>query len=192
MAAVSALTSSGYLSVSDYAPGYSRICDITSISDNLKSYVTTVYANQNGNSEYFLQDGKFGKEFLRYAEYTTYGADAGLFIAYRDSDLGHGLVCFGLEFKEDAADRNTNTLWNGKDARLMLYDVNYACRDCSRYVYVNLTDGSWYWNGQSVFEHYNPETCFFKMKHMFDDNIVRYGQYGFTSVAAFFDAIRNP
>ena len=150
MAIVSVLTQRGYLSVSEYAPGYSRLRDIprgSSLPDFTKSYVTTVWANQ-GNDEYWTQTGdngicEFSPEMLKLAEYITYGAGEAVFTIGNGSSVGHAIVCYGMEFKEDAADRYINPLWTGKDARLLLYDVNRTAASYDDFIYVNLSDGSW-------------------------------------------------
>ena len=159
MAIVSALTSSGYLSVSDFAPGFSKISDVQQygyIPSNTKSYVTTVWANSQdvSVSDYSVSTA-FDKEALLYAEYITYGADAAV-MSIRPTGVapgtpGHAVVCFGMEYKNDASDKNSSC-WNGWDARLMIYDVNNlkvygpqqnAAHKTTDYVYVRFSDGRW-------------------------------------------------
>ena len=193
MATISVLTQRGYLSVSDYAPGYNRLRDIPSgsgLPDFTKSYATTVWANQ-GWSEFTTRTGDngmsaFTPEMLKVAEYITYGAgDAVFTIAHEGSSAGHAIVCFGMEFKENAADRYINPLWTGKDARLMLYDVNRtaACQD--DYIYVNLSDGSWSAsNLASAAYGSDPSHCHFGMIHTIGQMIQGY------TVDEFFNAIR--
>lgn len=163
MATVSALTSNGYLSVSDYAPGYSKIKDIYYgsapyyIPSKVKSYVTTVWSNSVQNYNYdYTAAGTIGEEMMLYAEYITYGADTAVLTTTK-----HGMVCFGMEYKKDASDKNAS-YWNGWDARIMVYDVNRSftngkAHSVNDYIYVNHSNGTWttslnpiYGNGQSI------------------------------------------
>ena len=148
LATVSALTANGYLQVSDFAPGYEKISDILYygmyIPSKVKSYVTAVWANSAQSYSYDYAtgiNGTLGDEMLKYAEHITYGADTAVFVTEK-----HAMVCFGVEFKQYAADKN-DPCWNGWDARLMIYDVNnfkYNGKAHNKYdyVYVNLSDGS--------------------------------------------------
>ena len=192
MAAVSALTSSGYLSVSDYAPGYNRLRDITSIPKNTASYVTTVWANQDPLQYDYALDSStynFGKEMLRYAEYITYGADAAV-VDISGSSPAHSMVCFGMEFKADAADRN-QARWNGYDARIMLYDVNASQHYTSCYVYVKFSDGSWRWgNPFTGYSSGNTSNIMFRMTHSPEKMVDTYYCYNMDA-DQFFAAIRN-
>lgn len=190
MAIVSVLTQRGYLRVSDYAPGYSRLRDIprgSSLPDFTKSYVTTVWANQ-GNTEYDTTTDNAGNpvfqpDMLKLAEYITYGAGEAVFtIGYPGSSAGHAIVCYGMEFKENAADRYINPLWTGKDARLMLYDVNRTAANQDDYIYVNLSDGTW--SASSLASGAYSSAVHFGMIHSFD-SMTRTGM-----TAAFFNAIR--
>ena len=81
---------------------------------------------------------------MRYAEYMNYGADAAVTVVgnYLNSGIPHATVCFGMEQRAEAADRN-NSYWNGWDARLMIYNVNKTTHSEKDYVYVNFSDGSW-------------------------------------------------
>ena len=145
MAAVSALTSSGYLSVSDYAPGYDGIRSIREIPKDTRSYVTTVWANQSHDLVTYdhCTSPTFSEEMLRYAENITYGGNAAVIgIKPNNSSDGHAVVCFGMEFRDYAADKN-QSCWNGWDARLLIYDVNYGYHTDRSYIYVNLSDGTW-------------------------------------------------
>lgn len=198
MATVSALTSSGYLSVSDYAPGYSKIKDIYFgqtpyyIPSSVKSYVTTVWSNTAAitSFDYRTKDRAFDEESLLYAEYINYGENAALF-----GTTKHAMVCFGLEYEKDASDKGAS-YWEGWNARLMIYDVNRRflsdqanntgkAHNIDDYVYVNLTDGTWktdldpaYDNGESITEFYmicSPEKMIGRSKE---------------DTAAFFEAIR--
>ena len=192
MAVVSALTSSGYLSVNDYATEYSNssLNSIHNPSLNTISYVTTVWENcsETTQNDYSLNNSMFTQEALRYAEYITYGADAAVVsVTMQGEEFGHSMVCFGLEFKG-------NQSWNGmddKDARLMIYDVNESQPMPERYIYVNLADGSWEWMGSTVFhDDYNPSKCYFTLKHSYD-KMVDATRYNMTT-SEFFEAIRNP
>ncbi|MCR4796024.1 MAG: leucine-rich repeat domain-containing protein [Ruminococcus sp.] len=189
MAIVSALTSSGYLSVSDYAPQYSKLRSITANGNGMpsfvKSYVTTVWANQNPFACNYSTDfttNNFGKEMLRYAEYITYGADAAVFSINGDCSLpGHAMVCFGLEFKNDASDKN-DAVWNGWDARLMIYDVNRTSHKKDDYFYVNLSDGSWY-GKRFLYYGYDPSSNQIEMTHSYSKMVA-------ANVDDFFNAIK--
>ena len=168
MAAVSALTANGFISVQSYAPGYSTIRQINQrgyIPDFTKSYVTTVWANLTLMGEYsteYQNNGpvKFGTEMLRYAEYITYGADKAVFSVHQAGEPGHSMVCFGMEFKQNASDRSSNSYWNGKDARILIYNVNRSSDYKSEYIYVNLTNGSWSWPNTGG---YDASRCSFNM-----------------------------
>ncbi|MBR6983696.1 MAG: leucine-rich repeat domain-containing protein [Ruminococcus sp.] len=185
MAAVSALTSSGYLSVSDYAPGYSKIPDIkyggSYIPSNTKSYVTTVWSNfpLNHTYDYCTSGLTFDKEMLLYAENITYGADAAVFCTGK-----HAMVCFGMEFKKDAADKNA-PCWTGWDARLLIYDVNNSmskegiAHDPKDYVYVRFSDGSCSHNFPAIYDPYQFTMTFTP------DNMVSSNE-----ASTFFQAIR--
>ena len=159
MATVSALTSSGYLSVSDYAPGYDTLGSVRNkygyIPMNTMSYVNTVFANSSSRNRIYNYDSlsRIDKEMMAYAEYITYGADAATFTIrpYDSPESGHTMVCFGIEFKADASDKN-DACWNGWDARLLIYDPNRpkiygpkqnAAHSKDDYVYVRLSDGRW-------------------------------------------------
>ena len=162
MATVSALTSTGYLSVSDYAPGYNNIKDIYFgsapyyIPSKVKSYVTTVWSNSVQSYSYdYTTAGTIGEEMMLYAEYITYGADTAILTTPK-----HGMVCFGMEYRNDATDKNAS-YWDGWDARIMVYDVNRSfsngkAHNVNDYIYVNHSDGTWttaldpiYCDGQS-------------------------------------------
>ena len=114
------------------------------IPSKVKSYVTAVWANSAQSYSYDYAtgiNGTLGDEMLKYAEHITYGADTAVFVTEK-----HAMVCFGVEFKQYAADKN-DPCWNGWDARLMIYDVNnfkYNGKAHNKYdyVYVNLSDGS--------------------------------------------------
>lgn len=171
MAAVSALTANGLISVQSYAPGYSTIRSIGQqtglVPDFTKSYATTVWANEGLGLDYstdYQNSGvaKFGKEMLRYAEYISYGADKAVFSVRQAGKPGHAMVCFGMEFKQNASDRNSNSYWNGKDARILIYNVNRSQESKSDYIYVNLTNGSWSWPDSNG---YNVSKCSFSMGH---------------------------
>ncbi|EWM52573.1 leucine-rich repeat domain-containing protein [Ruminococcus flavefaciens] len=197
MATVSALTSQGYLSVSDFSPRGTTILSIGSsdidrgcIPVFTRSYVTTVWANQNLYSHDYEADwdtNHFGKEMIKYAENITYGADTAIFnIGSTRQKSGHSMVCFGLEFRDYASDKN-NARWNGWDARFLIYDMNNHSYDSAEYFYVNFTDGSWY---SSLFSKYGYDTTKnrINMTHSYDKMVAAYN-YGMTA-DEFFDAIK--
>lgn len=196
LATVSALTASGYLNVSDFAPGYSRICDIPKNSNlpaDTISYVTTVYANFLKAYDYVTIDRdsdskcRFGDEMLRYAEYITYGADPAVFVidqmGYKP---GHAMVCFGLEFKDYAPNANA-AYWNNMDARLLIYDVNRSTLSDTNIntdsVYVNFQTDDWKWAHIDGVQ-YSTDYCDFCMS-VAPSSVAVDGN-------AFFDAIRLP
>ena len=209
MAAVSALTSSGYLSVSDYAPGFTRLRDVHidySIPKDTRSYVTTVFANfanapGSGFDYMTVFDSSvtdtqevFSKEMLNYAEDITYGADAAVFVVEPktrnavtgEPDPGHALVCFGMERRENAADKNASR-WNSWDARLLIYNPNSTIHDAEDYVYVNLSNGTWSSTLASKYGNGTSNTHF-KMVHSYNKMVSPYN--GMTA-DEFFAAIRN-
>ncbi len=206
MAAVSALTSSGYLSVSEYAPGYSKLRDVHTNTGNpipysVKSYATTVWANtlvEIGRAfdyqtyNYVNSQYVFDREALLYAENITYGADAAVLTIMPADSAGHAVVCFGMEYKNDASDKN-DPCWNGWDARLLIYDVdndfvNGKAHDKADYVYVNLSDGSWY--SALISKHgYSMNNTKLALTHSYD-RMVNASVYGMTT-DQFFAAIRN-
>lgn len=174
LAIVSALTSSGRLSVSDYAPQYDKLRDITvnsngSMQDFVKSYVTTVWSNRTGllcGRGYYI-DPYFSKEALRYAEYITYGADAAVitFQANKPNRISHSMVCIGLELKDYAKDKNTR-FWRNKDARLMIYDVNDTKYDTLDCIFINFSDGSW--SAASDQYGFTPSSHSIQLNYSFD------------------------
>ena len=206
MATVSALTSSGYLSVSDYASGYNRLRDIGyTIPYSVKSYVTTVWANglvelgrafDYQTKTYRNSQWVFDKEALNYAENITYGADAAVLSILPSNSAGHAVVCFGMEYKNNASDKN-DPCWNGWDARLLIYDVNNnfvndanggKAHDKADYIYVNLSDGSWY--SSLISKHgFNINDVKLALTHSYDKS-VNASKYGMTT-DQFFAAIRN-
>ena len=129
----------------------------------------------------------FGKEMIKYAENITYGADTAIFnIGSTRQKSGHSMVCFGLEFRDYASDKN-NARWNGWDARFLIYDMNNHSYDSAEYFYVNFTDGSWY---SSLFSKYGYDTTKnrINMTHSYDKMVAAYN-YGMTA-DEFFDAIK--
>lgn len=123
---------------------------------------------------------------MRYAEYITYGADAAVLSADMINGDGHGMVCFGLEFKENASDVSYNSRWNGKDARMLIYNVNCTEHSIGDYIYVNLSDGNWYWNGSRVFGNaYVQSQCLLTLTHSYNKMLSA------ADPDQFFAAIRN-
>ena len=94
-----------------------------------------------------------------------------------------------MEFKKNASDINSNTDWNGMDARLLIYDPNTSEYTSGRNIYVNLASGNWKWKGGLIFENYDPSKCNFTLTHSYDKMI----EPGHTmTTSEFFEAIRNP
>jgi len=160
LAVVSAMAYSGILSVDNICPGYSNVRSVPSGSKMpslTKSYVNTVWSMYSPYT--YDCSGVNNKKLLRYAEYITYGADAAVCMASPSySGTTSALVCYGLEFKEDADDRNTNRQWSNMDARILVYDVNETSTAMTKCYYVNFTTGNWgsdqllqYHNGQADF-----------------------------------------
>lgn len=152
MAAVSTLVYNGYLNVDQFAPGYSRICDLNkNCTDYTRSVINTVWSNYRKTPDYELshgaEDARFCEkdaEMLKYIEFITYGADPAVFqYAEYPSQGGHAIVCLGMEFKENAKDKDKNKQWNGKDARILLYDVNMSKYYDIGCLYLNLSTGEW-------------------------------------------------
>ena len=135
-------------------------------------------ANQ-GNDEYSTRTGDngicvFSPEMLKLAEYITYGAGEAVFTIGNGSGVGHAIVCYGMESKENAANRYINPLWTEKDARLMLYDVNRTSASQDDFIYVNLSDGSWSASSlASAGYGGDPSLCSFGMTHSIEYMIYR-------------------
>lgn len=192
---VSVLTASGRLQISDFAPGCSKLRDTTQkgIPYDLRSYITTVWANSGliNNSllyDYKLDsDNRFGKEMMRYAEYITYGADPSIIGIWGGGDSAHSVVCFGMEYRENASDKN-DACWDGWDARIMIYDVNRSVHDKTDYIYVNLSSGEWS-SLLSVRYGTSGKPMHIEMTHSYD-KMLNVGKYNMT-VEEFFEAIRN-
>ena len=179
---VSVLTSSGFISVSDYAPGYARLRDINPIPQNVSSYVSTINAHDSTTVRDYHSEKKFTKEMLRYAEYITYGADAARMLVKQNSCNGFYAACFGLELKSYASDKN-DACWDGWDARIMVYRTdNRTIHNKADYIYVNLTDGSWRIGNVS-----NSSSYSFTMNHLLDALIYNNGM----TAEQFLAAIRN-
>jgi len=168
MAAVSVLVRNGELKVEDFTENvYHKIASIPSsgLSNFAKSFVNTCWsAGQNSSYDYSLPyDGLFSNnEMLTYIEYITYGADAAIFCYHspETNPVGHAIVCFGLEYLDDAPDK-TSSYWiiNGKqmNARILLYDGNYYSFNPARCIYVNTKTGEWT-NGNHTFYSYYDGT----------------------------------
>lgn len=176
MAAASTLTYNGQLAVKDFSKSYNCIYDIPSdCSEFTKSFVNSLWSNYQSTPDYKLKGTYFDaeeQEMLHYIEYITYGADvaAVAFASSGSEPAGHANVCLGMEFKENASDRNTNPQWNNMDARILLYDVNWFSFKDDYCLYVNLETGEWgkeqLLDGKSKFVNYvysstkNPKFVF--------------------------------
>lgn len=149
MAAVSALTYNGYITVDQFAPGCSKISDIgVNSSDYTKSFVNTVWSDNTNQPDYKLSrsgvNARFtdaDDEMLQYIEYITYGEEIATAAVF--NTFNHAYVCLGLEYKENASDQHQNAQWNDMQARILLYNVNndaFLPIDC---MYLNFDTGKW-------------------------------------------------
>ncbi len=157
MAAVSALVYNGYLTVNQFAPGYSNISSLKSNCSNYtKSFVNAIWANEPWFPDHQIPlaetDSNFCnkyKELLRQLEYINYGEDISV-ASYTSStqSLEHSYVCLGIEYYNNADDKNTNKSWkNGlMDARILMYDVNDSYFSYDKCIYVDYETGKWTWN----------------------------------------------
>jgi len=149
LAVVSAMTYNGYIKVDDYCPGYSTIRSIPTgknMPSLTKSFVNTIWPQHAAFSSDFTVSASnfYDKKMVKYAEYITYGADAAVCVITPEF-LGssHAIVCYGLEFKENAGDRNSNKQWDNMDARFLVYDVNDTSTAMTECYYVNFSTGNW-------------------------------------------------
>lgn len=149
MASVSTLAANKYIYPEEFADGYSSICEIdSSCSDFTKSFVSTMWTNCRYTADYqFSHNGStanFDKEMISFIENLTYGTDVAT-VSYSEysNGGGHAVVCLGLEYKENAADKNTNKQWDGMNARILLYDVNYDKFENLSCMYINTETGEW-------------------------------------------------
>jgi len=116
-------------------------------------------------------------EFVKYAEYITYGADKAelCFSPCSNTTDGHAVVCEGLEFRENLdLNQPRNAHWKNVDskynARILIYDVNTNSFSDEYCIYINTKTGDWYhansaYNtssavGGSLRLSFKPETIF--------------------------------
>ena len=183
METVSVLAASGYLPVSDFAPGYDKVRDITSIPQDTISYVSTVNVHVNIMDNDYECEQRFSKEMLRYAEYITYGADAAVMYVRPNNCTMDMFACFGMERKEFADDQN-DPCWNGWDARLMVYHPeNRTHHNKADYIYVRFSDGGW-----RIGDISNRSSYTFALSHSPETILLTPGTM---SEEAFLAAIRN-
>ena len=147
LAAASMLVYNDIIEFDDFCVNYPTINSIPSgsVPDFTKSFVNTLWVNQNGAyNSIFGGSNSFNKRTLRKIEYLTYGQKSAIFSAHKESQSpGHAVMCFGLEFKEDAADKDTNPQWNKMNVRIMLSDNNRNYVDAADYLYINTETGEW-------------------------------------------------
>ena len=164
LATICALTYNGYLTTDQFAPGYSRISDITQeCTPFTKSFINTVWSNFNENSwqkAYGNIVPKFGNaddDIIKYIEYITYGEDVAVMthgVSPDDEDT-HGIVCLGMEYINDEE--------SGMDRRILLYDVNNYDFKTNYCIEFNSKTGEWRKGNYSQKDLYtsskNPNFC---------------------------------
>lgn len=97
---------------------------------------------------------KLDDEYIAYMEHITYGADTGvLSFELPDQNMGHAVSCFGVEFKENASDKN-NSVWGNYDARMLIYDCNTTYFQSGYCIYFNTATGEW----KHAYSGYNIST----------------------------------
>ncbi len=149
MAAISTLVYNGYIRMNHFAKGYS---DINSIKNNcplnIKSFINALHAHHNdqGFCDYMVVS-KFDDfneaEMLKYIEYINYGADAAV-LTYSIPDVGsHAVVCFGMQYRDEADDKNSECWGKEYDKRILLYDVNYSYFTYDKCIYIDSETGNW-------------------------------------------------
>ncbi len=167
---LSALSSNGYFNIADYAyeldlDEYTfNTADTVTLnsmrtkmgkagkidfSTKCRLFVTACWLKCGVLSDMSLSSAN--TEFVKYAEYITYGADKAelSFRPCANTIDGHSVVCEGLEFR-DKLDLNQprNAHWKNVDskynARLLIYDVNTDCFSDNYCIYVNTKTGEWY------------------------------------------------
>jgi len=170
MAAISSLIKNGDLSVKTFSKGLvDKISDIntSNLTDYMKSFINTCWSACNAyyGCDYSLRDdGLFtDKEMLSYIEYMTYGADVGV-LSYctnsSDNAPGHAIVCFGLEYKEDASDQSSLNWNNSKvnpNARILVYDGNISSFTPARCFYINTKTGAWKHGNSGFYSYYDSD-----------------------------------
>jgi len=170
MAAVSSLIKNGELTTQRFSQNaFTKLSNIypENLTNYMKSFINTCWSAQpkHSSADYQLGYGFFtNKEMLTYIEYITYGADVCV-LSYRGNAAvvdapGHAIVCFGLEYKEDASDK-TASYWTNNglypDIRILVYDGNYSGYDTNRCFYVNTQNGGWR-QGLTGLCHYTNKT----------------------------------
>lgn len=147
LAAASMLVYNDIIEFDDFCVNYPTINSIPSgsVPDFTKSFVNTLWVNQTSTyNSLFAGNEPFNKRVLRKMEYLTYAQKSAIFNAHKEPQSpGHAVMCFGLEFKEDAADKDTNPQWNKMNARIMLTDNNRNYVDAADYLYINTETGEW-------------------------------------------------
>lgn len=158
LATISTLVHNGDINVNSFAKGYSDIFSITkNCSLNIKSFINAMAASQSRGAYDYNVSGKFdvkGKdaELLKYIEYINYGADAGIlcYTALKDTNengitksVGHAVVCYGMQDRDDADDKNSANWGKEYDKRILLYDVNYSYFTYNKCIYIDSETGNW-------------------------------------------------
>ncbi len=150
LAAASMLTYNDIIEFDDFCVNYPTINSIPfgKVPDFTKSFVNTLWANQQRRyNNIFHSNSSVNKRALRKIEYYTYAQKSAVISYHRvestDIQSGHAIICFGLEFKEDASDKDTNPLWNNKDVRFLISDNNYSTVNDTYHLYINTETGEW-------------------------------------------------
>jgi len=131
--------------LSAYTKSYVNIAESCRQNPYVNDYYTSDAFNNSSDSDYAK------KEMVKYIEFMTYGADVSV-LSFDTSSctcretVRYGFVCYGLEWKENACDKNSS-VWISDgfemDARLLLYrpgDLSGATYT----IYINTKTGSWY------------------------------------------------
>ncbi|MBR6669563.1 MAG: hypothetical protein IKL31_02310, partial [Ruminococcus sp.] len=115
---------------------------------NIKSFINALHAHYNdqGFCDYMVVS-KFDDfneaEMLKYIEYINYGADAAV-LTYSIPDVGsHAVVCFGMQYRDEADDKNSECWGKEYDKRILLYDVNYSYFTYDKCIYIDSETGNW-------------------------------------------------
>ena len=114
---------------------------VPNFSDKCKQFVTKCQRSQCSLVDISMDNSN---EFVKYAEYVTYGADKAVLCV--NTDWEHAMVCEGLEYKNIRS--KYSDYWNKNcseyDARILIYDVNIDDFDDSHCIYINTSNGGWY------------------------------------------------
>lgn len=126
------------------------------------------------------------QEMMTYMEFITYGADAAILSKRNHYQAGsggggHAIVCFGMEFREDASDKN-QSYWdrNGinTNARILVCDGNIGKYDNYYCYYVNTETGAWSNGTGSMYTYYDASGKLVStMLSDFSNGKVLYGGY---------------